>query len=114
MTTSQARALWLSILDEHFKGEWHGVDISEVRDKLKLLRFTYGGEIKKYRNGKNKKKMKLHFAYEYASCHFPSLLKLFNEMKDKDLEEIEIITEEPVIAKLEVIVTRPVNQLNLF
>jgi len=53
LTKAQSKKLWLEIIDEFIEPMWNGVDISSTIEKLKKVKFTYGGEmVKETRSGR--------------------------------------------------------------
>lgn len=69
------KRIWLKVLKENFQVLWSEVDLSSVLEKLKLLKFTYNGEIKTTVSGNA---YKLERNYEYVSRHYPSLITIWN------------------------------------
>jgi len=72
LTAKEAKKIWLRVLFKHTGNSIFNEYLASVLPKLKNLRFTYGGKIKKE-----------HESYAYISKHFPALLRKFEEEINK-------------------------------
>lgn len=86
MKLEDGKKVWLGILEKHMTvSPLLRIPMTETKDKLKSIKFTYGGDMKKFRKGGTR----LDKAYEYALHHFPTLLKIFDsEMGLSRVEEV--------------------------
>lgn len=74
LTAKEAKKIWLRVLSKHTGNSIFDEYLEKVIPKLKNLRFTYGGRIKKEQK-----------SYAYISKHFPALLRKFEEeIKDEN------------------------------
>lgn len=88
MIKEDGKKVWLGVLEEHMAASpLLRIPMTETKDKLKAIKFTYGGDMKKFR----KDGTRLDKAYEYALRHFPTLLKIFeNKMGLSRVEEVVV------------------------
>lgn len=73
MNKAEAKKLWFEILDKHMSKSKHkGINLAPCVEKLKMMKFTYGGEMRaKNPSGSINK------AYEYGWMHFPAIMKIY-------------------------------------
>jgi len=99
MTSKQARAIWLKILDEKFKEDWTHAS----RDKLRRLRFGRNGEIKQ--NG----------IYAYAKKHYRNVLGLLRiRMQAAEIPKRKLRTQPDHHRSKKQMSLLDSNQLSLF
>ncbi len=73
MNKEQGRALWLTIIERELADKNDGFQLAGCREKLRRVRFTYGGEMKMTR-----KDGRMDKAFAYALNSFRSLVKMYN------------------------------------
>ena len=74
MKVQAYRSLWLIVVNKHLAEQWEGVDISSIKAKLLRVRPDRCGELKENRY------------CSYARSHFPSIIKQYEELRDKAVE----------------------------
>jgi len=83
LTVKEARKAWLRIIHKNLNGSIYDSYLSTVLPKLKRLKFTYGGQVKK---GMTKNKSFIPDKnYLYIQRHFPSLIRQL----EKEIEGLE-------------------------
>lgn len=73
MNKEKGKALWLTIVERELADKNDGFQLAGCREKLRRVRFTYGGEMKMTR-----KDGRMDKAFAYAINSFRSLLKMYN------------------------------------
>jgi len=81
LTVKEAKKVWLRIIHKNLNGSIYDSYLSIVLPKLKRLKFTYGGQVKK---GMTKNKSFIPDKnYLYIQKHFPSLLRQLEKKIEK-------------------------------
>jgi hypothetical protein len=76
LTKAESKKLWLEIIDELLKPMWDGVDMSSTIEKLKRVKFTYGGEMVTTRGDRECPH------YRLARWGFPSIYNMWKVRKE--------------------------------
>jgi len=66
MNKPEAKRIWIGLIKKHYKKE------KSILEKLSRIQFIKRGEMKPGTK-----------AYKYAVKHFPALIKIFKELRDK-------------------------------
>jgi hypothetical protein len=77
LTKAQSKKLWLEVVDEFLGPKWDNVDMTPTIEKLKRVKFTYGGEM--MTETKSHKECPY---YRLARWSFPSLYHIWRTRKD--------------------------------
>lgn len=78
LTAIQSKKLWIKIVDEMVYPTWNNVDISSTIEKLKKVKFTYGGNMRQIlKSGRQCK------YYKMARFSFSSLYKEWKKQKQE-------------------------------
>jgi len=72
---ADGQKIWKELLNQYLNKSWYGASLKGVKEKLRRVRFTYGGRMLET------KKSKIEKNYEYAQKHFPSLVKKFRKKR---------------------------------
>jgi len=87
MKVQESKLLWHKVVDDMIEAMWSSVDMSSIIRKLKRVKFTYGGEMKKTCKHSSCKSGFCEHWY-YAVNKFPSLIREWeNRVKEYDENE---------------------------
>jgi len=88
MNKETGRELWLTIIKREMSSSTFGLNLSTCREKLRRVKFTYGGEMKMTRRDG-----RMERAFAYAIGSFRSLVKMFNSefASAKAIEIVETV-----------------------
>lgn len=80
MRAPEAKKLWEQVVDDMIELHWRGVSMTSIIKKLKRVKFTYGGEMKRTCHHSTCRENSCEHWY-YAVNKFPSLVKEWNNRK---------------------------------
>lgn len=86
MKAQEAKKLWEQVVDDMIGVQWSGISMAPIIKKLKRVKFTYGGEMKRTCHHSSCREGTCEHWY-YAVNRFPSLVKEWE--KRKELIKIE-------------------------